>query len=566
MASEFRKAAAPERILVVDDSRELRIFLSKDMLPQLGYKTLSAANGEQGLRLIVEKQPDLVMLDLQLPDRSGLDVLQEMRERQIQVPVILMTAHGSESVAVEAFRQGINDYLPKPFDIGVAHKMIERLLEQTRLQREKERLRQELEHARRDLEQRVRELTVLFGVSKSVTSLLELDKLLTRVVEAAVFITKAEEGALWLLEGEGGDLVLRAEKNLGTNRARLLHLHSPDSMVSQVFQELQPVRVVSHAGESGMKIKTDYLARALLSVPLVDKGQSIGVLSVANRTQSSAFSANHETLLQFLADYAAIAITNARLYAEIRAFSQELEAKVRERTQELREFVSVVYHELNTPITAINGYTAMLLDGKAGALDEQQAHFLSIAQNNTQRLMRLVADLSDVSKIEDGRLSIRREIVDLRQAVDEMVRSLANLVVEKDLELDINLAPDALRVQGDPQRVAQILSNLVGNACRYTPRGGQVSIASRRTDDFVETTVSDTGIGIREDELERIFERFYRSDDSRVRDQSGTGLGLAISRSLVELHGGRLWVKSQIGEGSTFGFTLPQAEAVAHES
>ena len=203
--------------------------------------------------------------------------------------------------------------------------------------------------------------------------------------------------------------------------------------------------------------------------------------------------------------------------------------------------------------------SGLLLDGKAGTLDEPQARFLRIAYNNTQRLMRLVADLSDVSKIEEGRLSIQPETIDLRQAVDEMARSLANVVVEKNLELDINLAPDATRIQGDPQRVAQILTNLVGNACRYTPNGGQVSITSRQTDSFVETTVRDTGIGIREDELERIFERFYRSDDSRVRDQSGTGLGLAIAKSLVEMHGGQLWVKSKVGEGSTFGFTLPRS-------
>jgi two-component system phosphate regulon sensor histidine kinase PhoR len=185
---------------------------------------------------------------------------------------------------------------------------------------------------------------------------------------------------------------------------------------------------------------------------------------------------------------------------------------------------------------------------------------LEAVQRSARRLVRLVSDLSDVSKIDDGRLAIHPEPLRLQAAVEETVDSLSSVIEEKGLRIDTVLDPETNVVLGDPQRVVQILTNLVSNACRYTPVGGQIKITSSRVNGSAEMTVRDTGIGIRPEELEHIFERFYRSDDPLVQEQSGTGLGLAITKSLVELHGGRLWVDSKVGQGSTFGFTLPLAE------
>jgi signal transduction histidine kinase len=302
-----------------------------------------------------------------------------------------------------------------------------------------------------------------------------------------------------------------------------------------------------------------------LGLPLVSGGHVIGVYLLGRKLSGDIYQRQEMDLLRTLANQAAVAIANARLYEEVHSFSQEMEDKVRERTKELRSFVAAVYHELSTPLTAIRGYTSLVLDGRAGELTEKQANSLTIVRRNVQRLMRLVADLSDVAKIDDGRLTIDPEPVDLQEAVEETVRSLSSSLDEKELQLDVRLSPGATLALGDPQRVVQILTNLVSNACRYTTVGGQITIASGPINGSVEMTVADTGIGIRKDELDRIFERFYRSDDPLVRDQAGTGLGLAITKSLVELHGGQLWVKSEVGKGSIFGFTLPAAE-VSHGS
>jgi signal transduction histidine kinase len=302
-----------------------------------------------------------------------------------------------------------------------------------------------------------------------------------------------------------------------------------------------------------------------LALPLLMPGPSdalgklVGLYLLGDKLSGDIYQRQELELLRTLTNQAAVAITNARLYEQVHAFSQELEAKVEERTKELRDFVSVVYHELSTPITSLRGYTALLLDGKAGPLTSRQTRYLNTTRRSVGRLLRLVGDLADISRIEDGRLTIRPEPLDLDQAVAETVSGLADVIEEKGLQVAVSMPAGDCMVQGDPQRLVQILTNLISNACRYTPAGGQIEIVAQVADGAVEIQVSDTGIGIEPGELDRIFERFYRSQDPLVQAQSGTGLGLAITKSLVELHGSRLWVDSVVGEGSTFGFSLPLA-------
>jgi signal transduction histidine kinase len=322
-------------------------------------------------------------------------------------------------------------------------------------------------------------------------------------------------------------------------------------------------------------------AGVALALPLVSGGQAVegprlvGIYLLSSKLSGDVYQQQEMELLRTLSNQAAIAIANARLYEQVSGFSQELELKVEERTQELRDFVSVVYHELSTPITSIRGYNDLLLDTDSGLMSGRQVRYLSAIQHSVRRLMRLVADLSDVSKIEDGRLTIHPEPLDLRKAVAETLGSFRDIVEEKGLQLTTSIAPDVGMVLGDRYRVVQILTNLVSNACRYTPAGGQIAIAAERVQgdlraggtgpDLVELRVTDTGIGIPRADLDLVFERFYRGRDPIVQEQPGTGLGLSITRSLVELHDSHLWVDSAVGKGSTFGFTLPLAEVARDE-
>jgi len=391
----------PDRILVVDDNREFVKFLSRDLLPQYGYETLTALTGRDALRLITEEQPDLVLLDVQMPDISGLDVLKEISRQKLQVPVVMMTAHGSESIAVKAFQLGAKDYLMKPFELDLAHAAIERQLTQIRLMREKERLTKELDLARRDLERRVKELTVLFGITKSVTSLLNVDQVLDRVVEAAVFITTAEEGALWLSDPARQELVLRAGKDLAEGGAHLRHLKIQDSLVGQVFHSAQPLRTASKPEQNGLNLKAGYQVRALLAVPLIARGQTIGVLSVANRSHSRAFAANDDTMLQALGDFAAISIQNAQVY---QATDQALSLRVDELTH--------LYDIARTVTSTFDEEEIFdLITAKVGEMFQVEAGALLMLDEEMDELEFVTSWLGDREPLRGIRLKLGQGVV-----------------------------------------------------------------------------------------------------------------------------------------------------------
>jgi two-component system, NtrC family, sensor histidine kinase KinB len=302
-----------ERILVVDDSREIIRHLVEQVLPTFGFKTMHAYDGRSGLELIRSQKPDLVMLDLNLPEMTGLDILRTMVQYSIDIPVILMTGYGSEKSAIEAFRLGIKDYLVKPFTVDEVIETINRALIETRLRHDKQQLAQQLRRAQAEMRRRVNEMSTLFGIGKAVSSLLSVERVLDRVLEAAIYLTNGEESTIWLSEADGNQLRAFAKKGSGNEGPELLDLKSDDSQVVQVLCTGRPVRLAAFSG-AGIKIKTGYTARAVLYVPLTLHGQTMGVLSVSNISAPQAFSERDEYLLTALADYAAIALQNARVF------------------------------------------------------------------------------------------------------------------------------------------------------------------------------------------------------------------------------------------------------------
>ncbi len=225
------------------------------------------------------------------------------------------------------------------------------------------------------------------------------------------------------------------------------------------------------------------------------------------------------------------------------------------------EFVSTVSHELRTPMTSIKGYVDLLLMGATGTLTANQRHFLSIIKNNADRLTMLVGDLLNLSRIDSGRMALSPKVMRVGEAVNQVVVAMEGRAIDKGLTLRSDVPPALSWVIADPDRVVQILTNLVANACHYTPTGGEIVVLACAHGDEVHISVRDTGIGIAQEDQEKVFARFFRADDSVVQDTPGTGLGLSIVRSLVEMQGGRVWVESELGEGSTFTFTLPAVGA-----
>ncbi len=312
-----------ECILVVDDSKEIIKHLTEHVLPTFGYKTLHAFDGRSGLKFIREGKPDLVMLDYNLPEMTGIDVLQQMAQESINTPVVLMTGYGSELSAIEAFRLGAKDYLIKPFTVDEIVETIDRALVETRLLHDKQELAEQLRRTKVELSRQNQEMTTLFNIGKAITALLSVDKVLERVLEAAKYLTEAEESTIWLQDANGTQL--QTYEKMVVEDSRSSESYAPDSQLMQVVRTGRPIRQSVFSGQ-GIKVKTNYFARAILYIPLKLRGVTLGVLGVSNLAAYRSFSKRDEFLLSFLADYAAIALENARVFqAADQALASRLE-------------------------------------------------------------------------------------------------------------------------------------------------------------------------------------------------------------------------------------------------
>jgi class 3 adenylate cyclase/DNA-binding response OmpR family regulator len=296
------------QVLVVDDSREMREFVIQYVLEPNGFETVEAINGAEGVRKVLKGGIDLMLLDLEMPRMNGFEVLDALRARHSEVPVILMTSHGSEAIAIEVFRKGVRDYVIKPFTTDEMLTAIERAIREVRLQREKEALTVRLMQSKQQLEQRLYELKTLSQIGKSVTALMEQNKLLERIVEAALYITRSEEGVIFLDDEGAGKLREYVRKQRIRGKERQVSRRTEDEMAAEAMRKGNAVRT-----------------GAMLCAPLKVGGRSIGALEVSNKITARFFSDHDQQLLTALSDYAAIAIENARLLHQVE------EAKEREK-------------------------------------------------------------------------------------------------------------------------------------------------------------------------------------------------------------------------------------------
>jgi two-component system NtrC family sensor kinase len=556
---------AGETILVVDDRNDSLQFLTEYILQPAGYKYVTARDGARGLERALSEPVDLAIMDLKMPKMTGMEVLAALREREVDLPVILMTFHGSEETAVQAFRLGARDYIIKPYEMQEMLDAIDRALREVRLRRERDRLTEGLRKVNRQLERRVQELNILYRVSKSVTALLDLEELLNRIIEAALYVTGAEEGSLLLIDKGSGDLLMRAARGLGEKYARGFRVKVNDTIAGEVVRTGEPFWTT--AADQSLKVKTNYLVSSMAYIPLKVGKQVIGVLLVDNQTSMKPFTEGDIYLLSALADYAAIAIDKARLYETVKRFNKELERRVEERTAELEaaqqqliqaeklasigQLAAGVAHEINNPIGVILGFAQVLLKKTP---EESALHKpLATMEREGLRCKEIVQDLLDFARQNKPHLG-RVCLNDAIEAASELMPHHSNAdLVQVFKNYDSSLPP----VLGDENQLQQVFLNLLINAYQAMPDGGELHISSQANDGEVIATIADTGMGIPAEYLNRIFDPFFTTKDVG----QGTGLGLSISYGLIEQHGGTIEVESKEGSGAKFVVRLPVAPA-----
>ena len=285
--------------------------------------------------------------------------------------------------------------------------------------------------------------------------------------------------------------------------------------------------------------------QSALFLPLLAREQLIGVLSLFRSTRGFD---GDDLASEDLARLAALALDNSRLFDAVRGSL---------RAQE--EMVGVVSHDLRNPVAAIEMLSRALLNGEEGASLERD-HNLALIAEAADQMDTLIRDLLDVNSLDAGKLRIAKEPIEPSALLTEALRTLQPLVSEKEIALDIQIGAGLPKVLADTERIHQVLSNLVGNAIKFTPRGGKIVIAARSDDHTVTVSVADSGSGIREEHLPKVFDRYWQSTRT---NRQGAGLGLAIAKGIVEGHGGRIWIESKAGEGTVAQFTLPVVDSAS---
>ena len=409
----------------------------------------------------------------------------------------------------------------------------------------------------RELAQSVEELKALGEVSQAVSSILDLETALTSIVRHAVQLSKTDAGTIYEFDEAEGVFV--PSINYGAHADLIEALRESrlrvgdQTVIGQAAVKRTPAQIpdladvpnypLSYVQQSGY--------RALLALPLLREDRLIGGL-VVRRKAAGEFPAPVLDLLQTFASQSVLAIHNARLFREIEEKGHELESA----NQHKSEFLANMSHELRTPLNAILGYTELILDNIYGAVPVKIQDVLERLEKNGRHLLNLINDVLDLSKIEAGQLTLSLNEYSMEEVVQTVSTSVEALAAEKDLKLKVEVPKDLKIGKADEQRIAQVMLNLVGNAIKFTDEG-EVKVEVTVSNETFCVSVHDTGPGVTESDQQKIFDEFQQANGSSTRKKGGTGLGLSISKKIIDMHGGRIWVESTPGKGSTFRFTLP---------
>ena len=410
----------------------------------------------------------------------------------------------------------------------------------------------------KELQQRIEQMTALREVGQAISSTLDLETVLKTIVQRAVQLTGLDAGSIYEFDAGSASFHLRAALNMPEELVetyRRMPIRLGEGIVGSAAATRAPVQVPDIEDASyqtrykEMLLRQGY--RAILAVPLAREEQVIGAITVS-RNSPGEFAPEVVELLKTFASQSALAIQNARLFREIAEKGRQLE----EASQHKSQFLASMSHELRTPLNAILGFNEMILDQVYGEVSEDVKAPLENMQSSGKHLLRLINNVLDLAKIEAGRMELALSDYSVHDTVASVHSTLKPLAADKGLEFLASVPDDVPLAYGDGGRIAQCLMNLAGNSLKFT-KAGKVEISVEQKDGLLRYSVADTGIGIPQEKIASLFTEFKQSDATIASEYGGTGLGLSISKKFIEMHGGRIWVESEPGKGSTFLFEIP---------
>jgi signal transduction histidine kinase len=439
--------------------------------------------------------------------------------------------------------------------------LLETFADQAVIAIENVRLFTELQARTQELTRSVGQLTALGEVGRAVSSTLDLETVLTTIVSRAIQLSGTDGGSVYEYDEAVEEFSLRASRDLPAayvEQVRDVRPRKGEGAVGRVAQTREPVQIVdiSDASAYESRVRNTLLQiglRALLAVPLIAEDRLVGALIVM-RKRTGTFAAEEVALLQTFATQSALAIQNARLFREIEDKSRQLEVA----SQHKSEFLASMSHELRTPLNAIIGFSEVLGERMFGELNDKQEEYLKDIYASGQHLLSLINDILDLSKIEAGRMELELTDFHLPATLDNALTLVRERAGRRGIALGLTVDERLEQIRADERKIRQVVLNLLSNAIKFTSDGGRIDVRAIPVDGSVEISVSDTGVGIAPEDQEAIFEEF-KQVGTAAKKVEGTGLGLTLSRKFIELHGGRIWVESEVGAGSTFTFTIPMS-------
>jgi two-component system phosphate regulon sensor histidine kinase PhoR len=479
-------------VLVVDDEKVIRDGCVLSLQPE-GYRVLTAENGQQALDLLAKEPVNVVLCDLKMPVMGALEVLQEMGLKYPDIPVIIITGHGTVDDAVECMKRGAYDFITKPFRLDHLILCVRRALTKQRLERQARELEAE----------RARNLYSLAMEQSRMHTIVHCmaDGVLVTNRDLEVVLVNA---ALYQLLGLGA--------------------LSPPAPLTDFLQDEALREAIQSLLENN------------------DEDRTISLELMSGRTHLKALSAAFRGLDQQV-------LGTVTVFNDVTSFKELDEMK--------NDFVRMVSHELRSPISAIRMQHAVILDGLAGELTDKQRELITRAQAKLQGLLELINDMLDVAKMEAGFRHFEQVPLQLPEILGEIVEFMEAKATAQRVKLRLMAAPGLPAVMADHRGMEEVFTNLISNAINYSPSGGDVTISANMRGELLEVRISDQGVGIEPEEVPKIFDKFYRVKSPSTRQIIGTGLGLPIVKSVVEAHRGVIEVESQVGVGSTFRVLLP---------
>ncbi|MEM8858132.1 MAG: GAF domain-containing protein [Chloroflexota bacterium] len=396
------------------------------------------------------------------------------------------------------------------------------------------------------LQERVEELSLLQQIDRDLNSNIDIGVTFENILDWIQRLYSADAGAIILFTEEGEWL---DNREFGYDRPLDEHNFSQSTLPGAMGTALKNIEPYF---SNNVKDEEDYFpfrfaTQSIMLFPILLKDQIVGLVSI-ERDDLNGFSDDDLYSATTLVNHCAPVLANARLYHNAQAANY---AK--------SEFISIVSHELKNPLTSIKGYGDLLLSGLSGTLSNQQKEFVNTIHTNVRRMQRLIKDLTDVSRLDTGQLSIEPEPMPIGTVISETITTIQAVADKKNINIHLDMLPHSPVVMGDQERLVQVMTNLMSNACKYSPENSNVYVSLSNGGNRVKLAVKDEGFGISPEDQAKLFTRFFRSEDPNVRQAPGTGLGLSISRAIVERHGGELGFDSTLGKGTEFWFTVPLA-------